>query len=110
MAGDFNEILSLEEKIGGRLRSVAQMTEFRQALADCNLSDMGTAGGWFTWSDSHTKERLDRGTCSKSWLRAFGFSRVFTLPPSRSDHSPLLLEVRMERPSMDGRRRQFKFE
>ncbi|XP_062013785.1 uncharacterized protein LOC133730151 [Rosa rugosa] len=50
--------MELGEKSGGRLRSQSQMQAFRQALSDCNLKDMGAAGGLFTWCDSNTKERF----------------------------------------------------
>ena len=46
---------------------IQQMIDFRQALNDCNLADIGAACGFYTWSDSHTKERLDRGACSSNW-------------------------------------------
>lgn len=47
--GDLNEILYSFEKKGGRLRSERKMSEFRQALEDCGLSDLGFNGSWFTW-------------------------------------------------------------
>ncbi|KAL6218260.1 hypothetical protein ACLB2K_011475 [Fragaria x ananassa] len=84
VAGDINEILQLSEKSRGRIRNIYQMLAFREALTDCHLDDMGAAGGWFTWNDSHTKERLDRGLCTQAWLAEFNFSRVIALPPSRS--------------------------
>ncbi|XP_024196036.1 uncharacterized protein LOC112199223 [Rosa chinensis] len=110
VAGDFNEILDLGEKSGGRLRSLNQMNAFRQALLDCNMEDMGAAGGSFTWSDSNTKERLDRGVCSPGWWAEFGFSRIINLPLSRSDHVPLLLEVHKEHVVNYRGRRRFRFE
>lgn len=97
--------MGLGEKYGGRLWNVDQITSFRRCLTDCDLDDMGTVGGWFTWSDSNTKERLDRGVCNPAWLSAFTHSRVVVLPPSCSDHVPLLLEVRKERPECDQERR-----
>lgn len=42
--GDFNEILSLDEKSGGSLRSFTQMQAFHQAISNCNLEDLGAAG------------------------------------------------------------------
>ncbi|XP_061999325.1 uncharacterized protein LOC133716660 [Rosa rugosa] len=110
VAGDFNEILELGEKSGGRVRSQGQMQAFQDALSDCNLKDMGSTRGLYTWSDSNTKERLDRGTCTPTWLSEFGFSRVVNLHPSRSDHIPLLLEVRKEQMCHEKLRCQFRFE
>lgn len=106
VAGDFNELLSLTEKSGGPLRSHVHMA----ALTDCALEDMGAAGGSFTWQATHTKERLDRGVCTQAWSDKFSYSRVVVLAPSRSDHNPLLVEVRDEPPTNDRRRRRFRFE
>lgn len=110
VAGDFNELLSLTEKSGGPLRSNAQMSSFRNVLSDCELEDMGAAGGPFTWSSTHTKERLDRGVCTQAWRDKFSHSRVVVLAPSRSDHNPLLIEIRDEPCVNVRRRRRFRFE
>ncbi|KAK5775962.1 hypothetical protein PVK06_043918 [Gossypium arboreum] len=42
--GDFNEIVSSFEKKGGRLRADHQMHDFRMALEDCGLNDLGYIG------------------------------------------------------------------
>jgi exonuclease III len=49
--GDFNEILTLEEKWGGGGRPNSQMEAFRQTLENCGLSDLGYRGPKFTWSN-----------------------------------------------------------
>ena len=63
--GDYNEILTNDEKVGGRVRSEGQMDLFRQVLVKGSLFDLGWRGDKFTWSNRHedesfTKERLDR--------------------------------------------------
>ena len=49
-AGDFNEILKSDEKVGGRLRPTQQMQEFRVVLDKCSFRDLGFVGNRFTWS------------------------------------------------------------
>lgn len=110
VAGDYNEILSNAEKSGGPRRSAAPMARFREALVDCGLSDMGFVGPRFTWSNRHTKERLDRACQSSTWSAMFPCSRTITLPPSKSDHSPLLIEVSAELVISIPRIRRFRFE
>ncbi|KAK9942992.1 hypothetical protein M0R45_008624 [Rubus argutus] len=86
------------------------MQAFRIVISDCNLEDLGAVGGNFTWSNSCTKECLDRGLASQAWQEAFSFSRVVHLAPSRLDHIPLLLEIYSE-PAVNYRsRRCFRFE
>ncbi|KAK9749853.1 hypothetical protein RND81_02G155300 [Saponaria officinalis] len=49
VAGDFNQILFGEEKKRGVPRSQRKMEEFREALDDCGLKDIGCEGQPFTW-------------------------------------------------------------
>lgn len=48
------------------MREERQMSAFREVLKECDLSDLGFSGQWFTWErvkllDSNIRERLDRG-------------------------------------------------
>ncbi|PRQ50695.1 putative RNA-directed DNA polymerase [Rosa chinensis] len=86
------------------------MTRFRQALVDCGLMDMGFVGSRFTWANRFTKVRLDRACQNFQWRELYPFSRVITLPLSRSDHCPLLIEVNPERPPARRSSRRFRFE
>lgn len=45
---DFNEILHPYEKSGGNDRNPNLMNDFREALRDCNLMDVGYKGYPFT--------------------------------------------------------------
>ena len=51
-AGDFNEIMYGHEKKGGPPRNRKQMENFRMALADCGLRDLGFRGDKFTWRNN----------------------------------------------------------
>lgn len=62
---DFNEILTNDEKFGDANRPFSQMERFKEALYDCELTDLGYKGSKYTWSNKReggefTKERLDR--------------------------------------------------
>ena len=46
--GDFNEIVSVEEKLGGVQRSQKQMDDFREAIHHCRFKDLGYCGPEFT--------------------------------------------------------------
>ncbi|KAJ8900277.1 hypothetical protein K2173_024917 [Erythroxylum novogranatense] len=69
--GDFNEITYEFEKQGRCIKLVRQMTEFRNALDECGLIDLGSKGPWFTWETGNTprtniRERLDRGVATSN--------------------------------------------
>lgn len=68
--GDFNEILHLHEKNGGNDRDSNAVSEFRKAIQDSKLIDMGSNGCSYTWSNRRfgsgfIEEKLDRFFCSK---------------------------------------------
>lgn len=77
------------------------MQGFCDALSYGDLFDIGYLGTSFTWKDSETKSRLDRDVASPSWCDLFSAARVNHLPPSRSDHIPLLLGVFASNPQYD---------
>ena len=71
-AGDFNEILYDNEKLGGVLRSTKLMENFRGVLNDCNLQEVSFCGPKFTWTRGKCPtmilERLDRRLANEEWL------------------------------------------
>ena len=46
--GDFNEILSGEDKFGGRRLNLNRAIEFKDCIDSCNLLDLGFSGPKFT--------------------------------------------------------------
>ena len=64
-ADEFNEIIKTYEKKGGSLRPYMQMKNFRDALDECGLMDLGYVDSKFTWFKNLANgvtvwERLDR--------------------------------------------------
>lgn len=67
--GDFNEITHSKEKKGGLSRNSEEITEFKIAIQDCGLYDLGWSGYPYTWSNKRfggnlIEERLDRFLCT----------------------------------------------
>ncbi|KAH9764852.1 hypothetical protein KPL70_001671 [Citrus sinensis] len=96
--GDFNEILHPNEKLGGNDRNVNMISEFREALCECNLIDLGCKGYPFTWSNGRfgqhfVEERLDRFLCNKKWREKYVDCAVVNLETWTSDHCPIIMEV-----------------
>ncbi|KAF5449972.1 hypothetical protein F2P56_030362 [Juglans regia] len=113
--GDFNEILCQTEKMGGRPRPETQMVDFRKALDDNRLFDLGWKGNKYTWSNKHmdstfTKERLDRAVANLKWSETFCDRVVETLNVVQSDHMALMLDLRQQYLVNRKRRRLFRFE
>ena len=96
--GDFNEILHPNEKIGGNDRNIYLIREFREALCDCNLVDLGCKGYLFTWNNGRfgkdfVEERLDRFLSNKGWSDKYENCTVVNFETWTSDRCPTLLEV-----------------
>ena len=47
--GDFNVVLSQEQKVGRDIVDLNQTRQFNSALVDCKLSDIGSVGYKMTW-------------------------------------------------------------
>ncbi|GAU48815.1 hypothetical protein TSUD_99870 [Trifolium subterraneum] len=67
--GDFNDLLSQADKKGIHPHPNGLCMGFRQAVSDCDLTDIPIEGHPFTWIKS--RERLDRAMASASWLQLF---------------------------------------
>jgi exonuclease III len=95
--GDFNKILTQEEKIGALLQKEGQMDQFRNALGNCQLTDLGFIGSKYTWTncrsdENFVKERLDRAVANSEWRGIYWEASVHVLVARESDHKPLLLQ------------------
>jgi exonuclease III len=111
--GDFNDLLSSEDKKGGPERPSWLYNGFRNAVSDCSLLDMPLEGYQYTWFKSlgttrALEERLDRAMHTHTWSLMFPAARLINLVAATSDHSPILLKLENE-PHIHPKR-SFRFE
>ncbi|XP_026419529.1 uncharacterized protein LOC113315469 [Papaver somniferum] len=93
--GDFNTILSIEEKVGARAPSRISMLDFNECLDQCQLLQAPKNGLDFSWSNCQYGDRrilchLDKSLYNMEWLEKFpnwGYKVGLRVV---SDHSPLL--------------------
>ncbi|KAF4397904.1 hypothetical protein G4B88_019625, partial [Cannabis sativa] len=113
--GDFNEIVSLSEKIGGRDRLPGVMDGFREVIDDCRLIDFSSSKHELTWCNEHSNsrimERLDRGLCTEEWLTQFEGADISLLDWWESDHRALVVDmpVRMDGAKCGKSKRKTRF-
>ncbi|XP_021829150.1 uncharacterized protein LOC110769479 [Prunus avium] len=91
LAGDFNEMLQLEVKLGGG--PLRRIKGFKSWFDANDLIDLGFTGQKFTWSNNRVFERLDRAICNMSWMGAFLEANVIHLPRTKSDHCPIKINL-----------------
>ncbi|XP_074304565.1 uncharacterized protein LOC141639306 [Silene latifolia] len=111
--GDFNQILFKHEKRGGVPRDQRAMDEFREAMDECGLMDIGFSGEPFTWwnrsgGSEAVFERLNRALVSPSFLEVCPTTTLFHLDYDKSDHAPISLSMFAATNQKKGRR--FRFE
>ncbi|XP_021771467.1 uncharacterized protein LOC110735585 [Chenopodium quinoa] len=98
--GDFNEILTEDEKVGGVPRAERCMDGFREAMDSMGVRDLGFKGCKFTWQrglsvSNLVRERLDRGLASGGWCTLFPGASVINSPivVKLFDHGPIVIKV-----------------
>ena len=99
LLGDFNDMLSDEEKLGGLPVNRTRISAFRNCMDKCGLMDLGFHSPRFMWTNrspvwqSTIKERLDRGLGNADWTLLFPATKVHHLSRVKSDHCPILLNT-----------------
>lgn len=94
MIGDFNDMMSMEEKRGGQRQPRALLNGFFETIMECGLEDLGFTRDIYTWERARgmerwVLERLDRGLAIKEWRELFPAIEVQVLEVSTSDHMPM---------------------
>ncbi|XP_028784473.1 uncharacterized protein LOC114740485 [Neltuma alba] len=96
-SGDFNDVLSISEKVGRIPADIRRIMNFQCMLADCQLMDLDYHGAWYTWCNrrlgtDHIKERLDRAFGNTEFRMIFQKAAVLHIKPVGSDHHMLVID------------------
>ncbi|CAI0537490.1 unnamed protein product, partial [Linum tenue] len=91
LIGDFNEISSSAEKLGGTNVPPRRLFPLARNINNCGLV-------YFTWCRRDSRygilqKRLDRGVFNTDWRLQFPEASITHLPRVKSDHCPLLLQT-----------------
>lgn len=111
VAGDFNEILRIDERMGNKANvRWARVEEFGNAINKSNLIELQTQGNSISWNNGVIGEgriysKLDRGFVNKEWVQIWPHVRLEYHPSGTSDHDCLILELR----SLQVRKAPFRF-
>ncbi|XP_030478095.1 uncharacterized protein LOC115695145 [Cannabis sativa] len=110
LMGDFNDILSKEERIGHRVRSYPD-DDFLNCVNQCHLEDVKFSGNFFTWSnkkhgDDRIYSKIDRILANQAWLNAYENAEATFLNEGLFDHSPGILTLY---PHLNGGIKPFKY-
>ncbi|XP_048498078.1 uncharacterized protein LOC125496616 [Beta vulgaris subsp. vulgaris] len=97
ICGDFNCIISTEERIGAPVRE-AEMADMRECLMFCGLQGIKSTGNFFTWNNkqeggSRVFSKLDRVIANQAWIDGYPSAEVSFQNEGEFDHTPALLIV-----------------
>ncbi|XP_074378461.1 uncharacterized protein LOC141719998 [Apium graveolens] len=111
--GDFNDMMSADEKRGGRPQPYNLLQGFTEVVDACGLTDLGFIGEKYMWEKSRgscnwVQERLDRGLATQDWCNLFPQAEVQVLEVATSDHLPLYLQLNKK--VYRRKERRFRFE
>ncbi|XP_026383519.1 uncharacterized protein LOC113279018 [Papaver somniferum] len=92
--GDFNCVLRLDDKKGGRPIKEIYMNEFGSWISDNGLVEADYIGKKYTWSNYRSRiqrivSKHDRVIVNEAWYDKYTNWRCKALPRVCSDHSPL---------------------
>ncbi|KAM6550760.1 hypothetical protein CsatB_000568 [Cannabis sativa] len=113
--GDFNEILSQDDKNKSGYRNESQIEDFRSTLELCALHPLHYKGERYTWAKSadneSIKERLDWAMVNEAWEDSFSYTSLTHLDYYHSDHRALLVKVKDDTDLQIGsnKRKRFRF-
>jgi exonuclease III len=96
--GDFNLIYQEQDKNNSNLNQ-RLMGTFKAVIDHLRLKEIKLNGRRFTWSnqqDSPTLTRIDRLLCTPEWELIFPACFLHSLPSLMSDHTPLLLQGKLD--------------
>ena len=94
LMGDFNNILSIEEKANGIPATSYEMRDFKNCCYEAGISDLRSSGVYFTWTNNSIWKKLDRVMVNKNWVHeGLQAQARFDFPGNLSDHSPCTVSL-----------------
>ncbi|XP_050231744.1 uncharacterized protein LOC126680640 [Mercurialis annua] len=94
--GDFNDIVSHNDKQGGAAHPNWLVNGFKDTVSMCGLEEVDVSGYKYTWARDcaglgKIEERLDRDLVTRDWLDQYPEAVLVNQELSTSDHLPILL-------------------
>lgn len=110
--GDFNQVLTQEDKLSFYNRKIEGADLFQQTLFDLELCELEARGQKYTWmngreDEAFIMERLDKAYASIERINLYPYYALQNHPILRSDHGFIVMDFELQQPY---RRRPFQFE
>ncbi|GFZ18258.1 hypothetical protein Acr_26g0015270 [Actinidia rufa] len=97
LLGDFNNVLSNDEKANGLPVTEYETRDFRNCCYDLGISDLRFSGVFYTWSNNSVWCKLDRAMVNNKWSQEGILAQtVYEFPGKFSDHSSCTITLMEE--------------
>jgi hypothetical protein len=94
LLGDFNYILSQDDKHNGESVSNYEISDFRECCSDLGIADLNSMGCHFTWTNGTMWTKIDRVIVNTYWSTLQQMDHVhFGTPGALSNHSPTTIQL-----------------
>lgn len=94
--GDFNNVLTVADMIGGNHVQVIELEELENMMRHASIYEHETKGAYFAWSNRHASgtiySRIDRAICNRSWFLQYSECEIEVMTAHISYHYPLKLK------------------
>ena len=91
LVGDFNTILSKDDRYGGNEVVNHDIQQLSAFMANCEVLEMPSLGVFFTWTNTTLWSKIDCVFINSLWYEVFDYTLAKFLPPGLSDHTPILI-------------------
>lgn len=110
--GDFNQVLSYEDKFSFNTRSIVGADSFLNTLNEMELCELEAKGQRFTWmnnreDEAFVMEKLDRAFAYVEWINSYPHYVLYHHTILRSDLGSILLDFEKQQ---HFKKRPFRFE
>lgn len=107
VGGDFNVVLSIEDRYQGNVVQMVEIEDFQQCLNDCRLQELRAVGPQYTWDNNQggANTNIDRCFATLGWFTDYFDIIVERIEKNVSDHCLQLLRFE----SVIPRKGLFKF-
>ncbi|XP_028763107.1 uncharacterized protein LOC114721460 [Neltuma alba] len=109
IGGDFNSTLLYNERRSNALRTTPIDREFNNWVEELELVDLGCSGPFFTWKREGCESRIDRVLSDTKAKSYYLDAVVKNLPWFKSDHRPILFQLRPGMSSRPSSNHPFRF-
>lgn len=94
IVGDFNNVLSAEEKQNGAAVTPYEIRDFTECCQRTGITDLQSSGCFFTWTNNAVWCKLDRAMVNNAWMLSnLSGHAKFLLQGSLSDHTPCIVSI-----------------